>query len=216
MPPKPKYTRDEIVNAAFELARKNGLESVVAREVGKELGTSSSPIFTFFSGMDELKGEVVKCARAQLVEYLNGIFDYRPAFKEFGLRWVHFAIEEPELYRIIFTPEHSAVDLIALNSSELFEPIFASIIHEIRSSFGLSEEEAGEILNQMLIHANGIASFCIHNKELFSAEEISRTISEVCIGLVISAKLRNGSFDPEIGMRMAKAAATPSMPQKVK
>ena len=48
MPPRPKFTREDIIEKAYELARKNGIESVVARELGKQLGTSSSPIFTAF------------------------------------------------------------------------------------------------------------------------------------------------------------------------
>ena len=34
MPPRPKYTKEEIVDAAFELTREKGIDSVVAREVG--------------------------------------------------------------------------------------------------------------------------------------------------------------------------------------
>ena len=40
MPPKPKYTREEIVNAAFEMTREGGIQSVVARELGKKLGNA--------------------------------------------------------------------------------------------------------------------------------------------------------------------------------
>ena len=55
MPPKPKYTKEEIVNAAFELTREKGIDMVAAREVGKRLNTSPSPIFTVWNGMEELK-----------------------------------------------------------------------------------------------------------------------------------------------------------------
>ena len=44
MPPKPKFTKDEIVTAAFELARAEGAQALTAREVGRRLGVSSSPI----------------------------------------------------------------------------------------------------------------------------------------------------------------------------
>ena len=51
MPPKPKYTKEEIVNAAFELTREKGIDMVAAREVGKRLNTSPSPIFTVWNSM---------------------------------------------------------------------------------------------------------------------------------------------------------------------
>ena len=54
MPPKAKYTREEIVQKAFQMTREKGIEAVAARELGKRLGTSSSPIFTAFKNMEEL------------------------------------------------------------------------------------------------------------------------------------------------------------------
>lgn len=44
MPPKAKYTRDEIIAIAYELVREQGVEALTAREVAKRLGTSPSPI----------------------------------------------------------------------------------------------------------------------------------------------------------------------------
>ena len=52
MPPKPKFTKEEIINSAYELVRLGGENALTAREVGQSLGTSSSPIFTFFSDME--------------------------------------------------------------------------------------------------------------------------------------------------------------------
>ena len=40
MPPKPKYTKEEIIAAAFELVREAGSDALTAREVGKRLSTS--------------------------------------------------------------------------------------------------------------------------------------------------------------------------------
>ena len=51
MPPKPKFTREEIVAAALSLLREQGESALTAREIGKRLGTSSSPIFTTFMDM---------------------------------------------------------------------------------------------------------------------------------------------------------------------
>ena len=50
MPPKPKYTRDEVIQAAFELTEAKGILNVTARDVGRRLGTTPTPIFTYFSG----------------------------------------------------------------------------------------------------------------------------------------------------------------------
>ena len=58
MPPKPKFSRDEIVQAALALVSEKGAEALTARELGMRLGSSARPIFTVFKGMEELQGEV--------------------------------------------------------------------------------------------------------------------------------------------------------------
>lgn len=62
LPPKPKFTKDEITNAALTVAREKGIGAVSAREVAVVLGTSTRPIFTYYHTMDELKKKCV-CLR---------------------------------------------------------------------------------------------------------------------------------------------------------
>ena len=58
MPPKPKFTREEIVEKALELVAQGGEEALTARDLGQRLGSSARPIFTVFKNMEELQGEV--------------------------------------------------------------------------------------------------------------------------------------------------------------
>ena len=44
LPPKPKFTKDEITNAALTVAREKGIGAVSAREVAVVLGTSTRPM----------------------------------------------------------------------------------------------------------------------------------------------------------------------------
>ena len=64
MPLKPKYSREEIIDAAFALAREKDMSAISARAVGKRLNVSSSPIFTVFECMEQLRAEVWKRAVA--------------------------------------------------------------------------------------------------------------------------------------------------------
>ena len=60
MPPKSKCTREQIIETAFEMVRSEGLSSLKARRLAKELGTSTAPIFTAFNSIEEIRDEVVK------------------------------------------------------------------------------------------------------------------------------------------------------------
>lgn len=214
MPPKPKYTKEEIVNAAYELTREKGIEAVVAREVGKRLNTSSSPVFTAWSSMDELKEEIWKMAKQKYQQYMADIFDYTPAFKEFGMRCVGFAAQEPNLFRLLFLSKRDEHSPYARFQQE-FGSIFTSLVEEIEKSFELSKEEAEDLLNQMIIFANGIASFVLTDTESFSKEAVSRHLSQVCIGIVLANRLRDGSMDLRTAKEMVDSYDVGTMPRKI-
>ena len=49
MPPKPKFTREEIVQTALDIVSRKGVEALTAKELGDALGSSARPIFTVFA-----------------------------------------------------------------------------------------------------------------------------------------------------------------------
>ncbi|MGN1154741.1 MAG: TetR/AcrR family transcriptional regulator [Agathobacter sp.] len=213
MPPKPKCTKEEIINAAFELTREKGIDAVVAREVGKRLNTSSSPIFTVWNSMEELKEEVRLLARQKYQQYMADIFEYSPAFKELGMRCVRFAAEEPNLYRLLFLSqrdEHSPY----IRFKEEVGNIFVPLVKEIRRTFEISEEDAEDLFHQMIIFANGIATYVITDADSFSQKEVSRHLSRVCIGIVLADKLRDGTIDLSTAKAMTDSYVLEAMPSK--
>ena len=62
MPPKPKFTKEEIVEAALALVSERGMEALTARDLGERLGSSARPIFTVFRIMEEVQQETRKAA----------------------------------------------------------------------------------------------------------------------------------------------------------
>lgn len=60
MAPKQKFTKQEIIIAAFDLAKDKGLDSITIRNVAQKLGSSIAPIYVNFNNIDELIQEVVK------------------------------------------------------------------------------------------------------------------------------------------------------------
>jgi len=62
MPPKPKFTREEIVASAVDLVSKKGIDYLTTRNLGEWMGSSARPIFTVFNSMDEVTRVVRKPA----------------------------------------------------------------------------------------------------------------------------------------------------------
>lgn len=52
MPPKAKYTREEIVQIALDLVSEKGIGALNARNLGAAMGTSTRPVFTAFKNMN--------------------------------------------------------------------------------------------------------------------------------------------------------------------
>ncbi|MBR3552764.1 MAG: TetR/AcrR family transcriptional regulator [Clostridia bacterium] len=102
MPPKVKFQKEEIVQAALEIARKKGIDAVTAREVAGALGVSPRPIFTWYDTMDQLRHDVFELAKAEYRAYIErGLAEPVP-FLGVWQQYLRFAKAQPELYRLLF------------------------------------------------------------------------------------------------------------------
>ena len=60
MPPKAKFTKEDVVNAGLAILRKSDISCVTAREIGKYLKSSARPIFTLYTSMNEVIQDIEK------------------------------------------------------------------------------------------------------------------------------------------------------------
>lgn len=60
MPPKAKFSKTEITDAALNIVANSGIDALTARSLGEALGSSPRPIFTVFDSMEEVQTQVLK------------------------------------------------------------------------------------------------------------------------------------------------------------
>lgn len=195
MPPKPKYAREDVINAAYGLMERRGMDAVVAREVGKELGCTVAPIFTYFESMEELRAAVHEKAVMECTEYLRDFADYFPAFKEFGLRWVHLAQEHPHVYNEVFIRKKS--DTLEGMFSDDFRKLLVPVRAEVVHTFSLSEEDADTLIRDMLIYAHGVATLHISGHSKMSEEDLQVSLSRMCLSYVAGCQICYGTANAE-------------------
>ncbi|EGG37092.1 MULTISPECIES: TetR/AcrR family transcriptional regulator [Paenibacillus] len=98
MAPKTKFTKQDIVVAAFDIAKTDGIESITIRKVAERLGSSIAPIYVNFNDVQELLQQVVEralqVARGMIMEEQSG-----QPFRDIGMASLRFAKEYPVLYR---------------------------------------------------------------------------------------------------------------------
>jgi AcrR family transcriptional regulator len=110
MPPRVKFTKEEIVEAALRVTREGGIDSLTARSLAAELGASTRPMFTYFETVDELKHEVHEAAKGIYKTYIErGLAEPVP-FLGVGQNTIRFAREEPELFRLLFLQKPDGTD----------------------------------------------------------------------------------------------------------
>lgn len=191
MPPKAKYTKEEIINIAFKMARESGIESVVARELGKRMGTSSSPIFTAFKNMEELQQEVRKVAMREFESYVKDALNYTPAFKYVGIKMIEFAMKEPKLFQLLYMSEHDRSQTYSDLVGELGDTVEVCITI-MQKEYALSKAEAELLFNQVWLHTFGICVLVAGKICHLSSEEISEMLSVEFQGTLMLIK--SGTF----------------------
>ncbi len=104
MPAKERINREQILDAALSLVRREGEEALSARGLSRELGCSTQPIFRCFASMEEVRA--VTLERVHEI-YLRHMADYcaaspLPAYKASGMAYISFAGAEPNCFRMLF------------------------------------------------------------------------------------------------------------------
>lgn len=187
MPPKAKFTREEIIAAALQITREKGIEAVTARELGKRLDSSARPIFTVFQNMEEVIGEVILAAKEIYKQYVYEGLKEEPAFKGVGMAYIKFAMQEGKLFQLLFMHEQEeaqGIENILRNIDDNFDRILESVM----VPYGLKREEALNLYQNLWIFTHGIATLLATKVCRFTQEKISTMLTDVFIGLIKEIK----------------------------
>ena len=209
MPPKPKFTREEVASAAFAMIKEGGVSALTARDLGARMGTSARPIFTLFKNMEDVKQAARALAVKEFMAYLSDYQEYTPAFKRIGMMIVSYGIHEPELFKLLFLQEHprgmgfeeSLKDLNGMDET---------CVQLVMRDYGLTEGEARLLFEQMWTHALGLGTMCAMGVCGFTEEEIGRRqgimfasllmfIKSGKLGQVISFAEKKSDTDLQVG-----------------
>lgn len=178
MPPKTKITRDMIVDAGFEIARKEGAENVNARTVSKKLNCSTQPVMYHFKTIQELRKVVYIKADEFHSSYISNIQGSSP-MKSIGLQYIQFGAKEKHLFRFLFqSNEFCGKSISDLTSAEEVKFIF-QIISKTRN---ISMEQASVIFKSLFLFAHGYASMLANNDMEYDEQTIASDLDLIFDG----------------------------------
>lgn len=190
MPPKAKFTRDEILEMALCIAREQGIDAITARELGNRLGSSARPIFTVFESMDEVKALVIIKSRELYGQYVEEGLKSQVAFRGVGIAYIRFAMEEPKLFQLLFmraAQETKDVSMILPVIDENYDKILQSV----QEPYCLEKEAAEKLYQHLWTYTHGIATMFATGLCSYTMEQLEERLTDVFKGLLLVEKGRN-------------------------
>lgn len=174
--PKQRITKEMVVNAAFEIARSDGMEQVMVKNIAEKIGCSVQPIYSYCKNMEGLRQDVTLKVCSFIGEYVQTHIDKDDIFETTGRAYIQFAKEEPHLFKIfILHRRNSIASLEDLYQSET-NPHTAEFISK---KLGISIGQAKKLHLNMLIYTIGLGTIFsvvtpgISTDEIYEQQEIA-------------------------------------------
>ena len=187
MPPKAKFTKEQITKAALGVVSEKGAQALTAKELGAALGTSTTPIFTVFNSMQEVQDAVMLAAMERFEEYAHKAAHLGPVFKQVGMQMILFAKEEPKLYQLIF--------MSSISEAQTFDDIYAHLgsvadefLDVLQKDYDLSKDNAKTMFEHVWIHTFGIGALCATGVCDFSHEQIAEMLTQYFTAMMMLMK----------------------------
>ena len=196
MPPKVKFQKEEIVQAALNVVSKKGADAVTAREVAAELGVSTRPIFTWFDTMEELKAEIFALAKGRYREYIERGLTERIPFLGVWKQYLYFAKNEPELYKLLFLTRPDSVSGGAMEALKFSQDLTRESLMRI---YNMDAATADCYFRDMWLVAFSFATLVVTDDCPYTDEEMLAVGTEISLSICKAYKeipgLPEGNYD---------------------
>lgn len=185
MGPKVKFSKEQIVNAAFEVAKTEGIERITMRKVADKLGSSVAPIYVNFKDANELTKAVIEKIMEISQQFLLKESTGRP-FHDMGMASIKFAEEYSVLFR----------DLIMKNNPYMQDydngmlPILIQEMKRDPDLEGFTDDELNSILLKMKVFQMGL-SVMVANGLLpgyLKRHDMEALLSSTCRDIIFSTR----------------------------
>jgi len=186
MGPKNKYSKEQIIDAAFEIAQTEGIDYITMRKIAAEMGCSVAPIYVNFKNINELIEAVIAKIIGISQQLLSEESTGNP-FYDMGKASLRFAMEYSVLFR----------DLVMKNNSYMKgydEKMMPVLIEEMRKDpemAGLAENDLRTILLKIKIFQLGLSVMAANGllPRDYAMQDLMDILSSTANDVILSARL---------------------------
>lgn len=186
MPPKPKFTKEMVLEAAMTLLRDQGEDALTARNLGSALGSSTRPLFTLWPTMEDLKHDLyIGPAMDFFFTSCDGYQEFQPAFKQLGLNIMQFATNEPNVFAFLFVNKQGeGLTLDEWSRSPLGEEATDLLARD----FDLDREVASILFIENWLHCFSLCVLKVSGAVKLTDAEASASLTHCFMGTLSLAK----------------------------
>lgn len=186
MPPKAKFSKEDIIDAAFELASAEGIDHITIRKIAEKLGSSIAPIYVNFADVEELKKAVILKIHEVSQEMLMTRYTDNP-FLNIGIASLKFAKAYPVLFNDLITNQRAYLQDVQPKMSGMLD-----MMGQDPELQGFSQEELMDIFFKMQIFQLGLSVMDVHGMfpEPLPEEKLVGILESAGTDIIAAAHLR--------------------------
>ena len=175
MPTKIRISKDMILDAAFEIVRKDGMEKLSNRELANKLSCSIRPIYYQFENVEEMQKELYLKIEQYFYKFiLDNMVEEIPKYKQVGINYIKFAKKEKKLFQTLFMTDVGLTpDACVSKAGEDYKEIEKFI----KISANIKEEDIKDFHTKMWIFCHGIATLVANDTIKLTDNQIQDLLS---------------------------------------
>lgn len=169
-------TKDRILVAALDVVRRGGFGALTARSLSAALSCGANALFNSFGSMQGIRDAVKAEARRLYQTRVRAGFSLNPPFKGFGMAFLWFAMDEPQLFSLIMEADAPAASFE--NYIDTYVGFKKECLAAINASFGLLDKDAETLYYQLILVALGLAQTCTRGGSTLSFPQASEILGK--------------------------------------
>jgi AcrR family transcriptional regulator len=103
---KKTITKEQILDAAYEVVATEGFSKFTARNIANKMKCSTQPIYLEFKNMDDLREALFKKIHHYLATEIFPVKHTGKTIVDLTLNYIHFAANESKLFRALYLEEY--------------------------------------------------------------------------------------------------------------
>lgn len=189
---KKEIDKQRILDAAYKLAVRGGIESLTARNIAKAVNCSTQPIYLEFENMQDLRNQVLARISDELKSNtLQQNFTGEPLI-DLDLSYLYFAKEHVDLFRAMFVDGKFGNQMIV-------DTLMGLGIEKFKQQFDAeqySDERLKHIFIANWIAATGLATLLINKMANFTQAQMVSVLKAQIHDAMLNDRLTNVEENP--------------------